>query len=394
MGILQSTTRFLTSKPNYEEEEVETPIHQDLQNHYISSSERFLKLLSFPISIYKALKFLILRVGFAKLRKAGDPLLPVQNPASSTSTEPLLAKTSPISSPITTFSDEESECDYHCIDDDIDRILLWCEDENYPADRNNQITDHHAVNISVPELTRPLACEEIMWAAVFAEEERKKEEREEVEIIKSVTHVLGEERWIKHYSSRHRILLVGEGDFSFSACLAAAFGASATNIIATSLDSIAFLKKNYGRAMSNIAELRSRGSKAMHEIDATEIANHELLRRLQFDRIIFNFPFAGFFPDLSPECQLRCHRSLVSQFLENAKDLLSENGEIHVSHKTNGRYHAGFKLENIAASRGLRLIAAVEFKCSDYPGYNTKYGFGGDKNFNCYPSKTFKFGLN
>ncbi|KAH6786240.1 hypothetical protein C2S52_005792 [Perilla frutescens var. hirtella] len=348
MGILQSTARFLTSKPNHdEEEEVETPIHPDLQNHYISSSERFSKLLSFPISIYKALKFLIRRVGFgfafAKLRKAGDPLLPVQNPASSTSTEPLLAQTSPISSTITTFSDEESECDYHCVDDDIDRILLWCEDENYLADR-----------------------------------------------IKSV----GEERWIKHYSSRHRILLVGDGDFSFSACLAVAFGSSATNIIATSLDSIAFLKKNYGRAMSNIAELRSRGSKAMHEIDATEIANHELLRRLQFDRIIFNFPFAGFFPDLSPECQLRCHRSLVSQFLENAKDLLSENGEIHVSHKTNGRYHGGFKLESIAASRGLRLIAAVEFKCSDYPGYNTKYGFGGDKNFNCYPSKTFKFGFN
>ncbi|KAH6778644.1 hypothetical protein C2S51_009956 [Perilla frutescens var. frutescens] len=316
MGILQSTARFLTSKPNDEEEEVETPIHPDLQNHYISSSERFSKLLSFPISIYKALKFLIRRVGFgfafAKLRKPGDPLLPVQNPASSTSTEPLLAQTSPISSPITAFSDES----------------------------------------------------------------------------------VGEERWIKHYSSRHRILLVGDGDFSFSACLAVAFGSSATNIIATSLDSIAFLKKNYGRAMSNIAELRSRGSKAMHEIDATEIANHELLRRLQFDRIIFNFPFAGFFPDLSPECQLRCHRSLVSQFLENAKDLLSENGEIHVSHKTNGRYHGGFKLESIAASRGLRLIAAVEFKCSDYPGYNTKYGFGGDKNFNCYPSKTFKFGFN
>lgn len=44
------------------------------------------------------------------------------------------------------------------------------------------------------------------------------------------------EKKIKHYSSSHTILLVGEGDFSFSACLAVAFG-NASNILATSLDS-------------------------------------------------------------------------------------------------------------------------------------------------------------
>lgn len=44
-----------------------------------------------------------------------------------------------------------------------------------------------------------------------------------------------EEKWRKHYSSRHRILLVGEGDFSFSLSLARRFG-SAHNMVATSLD--------------------------------------------------------------------------------------------------------------------------------------------------------------
>lgn len=43
------------------------------------------------------------------------------------------------------------------------------------------------------------------------------------------------EKWIKHYSSRHKILLVGEGDFSFAASLARAFG-NASNMVATSLD--------------------------------------------------------------------------------------------------------------------------------------------------------------
>ena len=44
------------------------------------------------------------------------------------------------------------------------------------------------------------------------------------------------EKKIQHYSSTQKILLVGEGDFSFSACLARAFR-SAANMVATSLHS-------------------------------------------------------------------------------------------------------------------------------------------------------------
>ena len=44
------------------------------------------------------------------------------------------------------------------------------------------------------------------------------------------------ERSIKHYSNFHQILLVGEGDFSFSSALANAFG-STENMVTTSLDS-------------------------------------------------------------------------------------------------------------------------------------------------------------
>ena len=43
-----------------------------------------------------------------------------------------------------------------------------------------------------------------------------------------------EEKWIKHYSSTQKMLLVGDGDFSFAVCLAKAFG-SATNIVVADL---------------------------------------------------------------------------------------------------------------------------------------------------------------
>ncbi|KAF7139830.1 hypothetical protein RHSIM_Rhsim06G0233500 [Rhododendron simsii] len=222
---------------------------------------------------------------------------------------------------------------------------------------------------------------------------------EKVIINKAV--VVIEERWIKHYSNFQKILLVGEGDFSFSASLAVAFG-FAHNIIATSLnttetsvghlDYSGYLSRNYGSAMSNIQSLRSRGAKVMHDVDATQMAGQILFQGLTFDRIVFNFPLSGFFPDDSRESNLRRERKLIRLFIANAIEMIAEGGEIHVTHKSNGFFRE-WNLEQLASSAGLQLIDEVHFNFTDFPGYCTKYGFGGDKNFNCNPSKTYKFGF-
>ncbi|KAL0399070.1 UNVERIFIED_CONTAM: Heavy metal-associated isoprenylated plant protein 41 [Sesamum radiatum] len=417
-------------------------------------SERLRKMVSFHSLIYKAGKGLLQIFRFIfylrRPRRTADPVLPVQNPAPS-DRDPLLLQALLVSSagddssvgyaPDTApaacapFADSYAD-DQELQSDDTDVLASqqWLEGSD---SGNRKQTD--PVIISIPDFTYSLAHtsarEEMMDSAVFVEEvapknvpdfleesagaivntahafipeiargnapdsveesrgkkksSEVKEEEEKVMIKSSV--VVDEGRWIKHYSSCHRILLVGEGDFSFSTCLAMAFG-SASNIIATSLDSKAFLKKNYQNAPSNINELRIRGGKVMHGIDATEMASHELLGHLTFDRIIFNFPFAGFFKNLSRKSQLKRHRRLVSLFLKNAKEMISEEGEIHISHKTND-FHIEWKLEAVASSHRLRLMEAVNFNRLDYPGYNTKCGFGGDNNFNCNPSKTYKFGL-
>ena len=46
----------------------------------------------------------------------------------------------------------------------------------------------------------------------------------------------GRVKWLNHYSSSQRILIVGDGDLSFSRALATAFG-SGENLVATSLES-------------------------------------------------------------------------------------------------------------------------------------------------------------
>ncbi|KAL1556134.1 25S rRNA (uracil(2634)-N(3))-methyltransferase [Salvia divinorum] len=352
------------------DEEGGSQAYPNLQNQFKSNGDSSVEILLFFGSIYKATKAILQKLVVST--KAADPPLPIH--------EPLLAPTPQICS--------RGDSSLHSLSVDsagsLTGLISGIDDEDvqyedvgrcqmYSADRNEIDRDHV---VSVPEIQ--VDCLE-------KKSSRKGRERE-----KSIAAVVKEKR-IKHYSSRHNILLVGEGDFSFSACLARAL-VSAANIIATSLDSQEFLKKNYGNALSNIAELRRRAGKVMHGIDATKMANHELLQHLKFDRIIYNFPYAGFFDKSVPrESQLSRHRKLVSKFLMNASNMLVENGEIHISHKTNS-FHADFKVESIASSHGLRLIEAVRFDLGDYPGYNTKYGFGGDGNFDCNPSKTFKFG--
>jgi 25S rRNA (uracil2634-N3)-methyltransferase len=75
-----------------------------------------------------------------------------------------------------------------------------------------------------------------MYATFFKmaptqQQEEEHDEEQEQEPSSNTT-----EKWKKHYSSNHKILFVGEGDFSFSLSLAKAFG-SAHNLVATSLDS-------------------------------------------------------------------------------------------------------------------------------------------------------------
>ncbi|XP_058068185.1 heavy metal-associated isoprenylated plant protein 41-like [Magnolia sinica] len=145
------------------------------------------------------------------------------------------------------------------------------------------------------------------------------------------------EKWIQHYCSSHKILLVGEGDFSFSASLAKAFG-SATNMVATSHD--------------------SKGPSSHSSIFALR------------------------------------HQKLLSGFFQSAREMLTDIGEVHVSHRNDDPYNR-WKLEKLAKRVGLVLEERVEFRKSDYPGYHNKRG-GGIKSNQKFPlneSFTFKFSL-
>ncbi|RID56583.1 hypothetical protein BRARA_F00018 [Brassica rapa] len=184
-----------------------------------------------------------------------------------------------------------------------------------------------------------------------------------------------EEVWLTHYSSNHQILLVGEGDFSFSCSLASRFR-SASNICASSLDSYDDVVRKYSKARSNLATLKRLGASLLHGVDATKLHLHPHLNSRRFDRIIFNFPHAGF------------HGK------ETDSRLIQADGEIHVSHKDKAPF-CHWNLEELASRCSLVLTQCVAFEKSEYPGYENKRGDGSrcDKPFPLGECTTFKFAV-
>ncbi|XP_052177498.1 uncharacterized protein At4g26485-like [Diospyros lotus] len=200
-----------------------------------------------------------------------------------------------------------------------------------------------------------------------------------------------QERWIQHYSSRHQILLVGEGNFSFAASLATAFG-SARNMVATSLDSRDLVEEKHPSARTNLQLLEQLWCTILHQVDATAMIRDPRLDSKLFDRIVFNFPHAGFTFNESHPFQIKLHSSVVKGFLKNAYEMLRESGQVHITLKTSHPYNK-WKIEDLAEDVGLNLAEKVEFSIYQYPGYRNKRGHGSrsDRNFPVRECSTFKF---
>lgn len=93
-----------------------------------------------------------------------------------------------------------------------------------------------------------------------------------------------------------RVLLVGEGDFSFAVALVShlSLGIVPENVVATTLDHEDALAAKYPEtAASNLQSLRARGVTVLCGVDATKLGACKALRGRLYDRIVWNFPHVG-----------------------------------------------------------------------------------------------------
>ncbi|XP_064326833.1 ferredoxin-fold anticodon-binding domain-containing protein 1 isoform X2 [Phalacrocorax carbo] len=86
-----------------------------------------------------------------------------------------------------------------------------------------------------------------------------------------------------------RVLLLGEGNFSFAASLC---GAAGTHVVATCYESEEEVS-GWGRAAESIRRLRDRGAEVVFSVDCTKLKDYFLPEKPEFDCIYFNFPHCG-----------------------------------------------------------------------------------------------------
>jgi len=196
--------------------------------------------------------------------------------------------------------------------------------------------------------------------------------------------------------ARGRVLVVGDGNFSFSCALARILkerGEAAAGITATSLDSREAVLAKYGsRAGQNLEELQGLGCCVKHGVDATVLSASFPQERI-FDEVIFQHPILDIH---QCEAELRAklesqerdttlplvarlstrdgyiiaNRLLLLDFLLSAEAMLSLSGEIRITVKDVSPYDK-WDVGALQQHCSLELRRTEAFDNGLYPGYET-----------------------
>ncbi|KAI4247024.1 MAG: hypothetical protein L6R40_001689 [Gallowayella cf. fulva] len=176
----------------------------------------------------------------------------------------------------------------------------------------------------------------------------------------------------------NRILLVGEGDFSFTRSLYNHHGCH--SMIATCYDSIATLTEKYPQSTDFIRELEDAAReddevdiKILYSVDATKLgkggagSGGREVRKGGFDRVVFNFPHVG---GLTKDVnrQVRYNQELLVDFFKAAVPLLAPEGSMLVT-IFEGEPYSLWNIRDLARHVGLKVGRSFKFQAEAYPGY-------------------------
>ncbi|XP_075460525.1 ferredoxin-fold anticodon-binding domain-containing protein 1 isoform X2 [Ascaphus truei] len=169
----------------------------------------------------------------------------------------------------------------------------------------------------------------------------------------------------------HNILLVGEGNFSFSVSLCESSHGEC-HLTATCYDSEDAVSRQ-PLAWCNVQHLRDRGAVVHFGVDATRLMDQALSVNKPYDRVIFNFPHCG------RKAGVKKNRDLLTKFFRSCADVLAQEGDIHVAlckgqggtpeDRPMREWHNSWQVVAMAAKAGFILSAVVPFGSDHYSGY-------------------------
>ncbi|KAG2350950.1 hypothetical protein BDR05DRAFT_54645 [Suillus weaverae] len=130
------------------------------------------------------------------------------------------------------------------------------------------------------------------------------------------------------FTSTDKILLIGEGNFSFAHALVIDPPLSLehlppSNITATAYDSEEECYDKYLDARSKVEVLRERGAVVLFGVDGTKLEKCNALKGRRFDRVMFNFPHAGK-GITDQDRNILSNQMLILGFLHSVVDCLAE----------------------------------------------------------------------
>ncbi|CAD0087094.1 unnamed protein product [Aureobasidium vineae] len=144
------------------------------------------------------------------------------------------------------------------------------------------------------------------------------------------------------FDALDRILVIGDGDLSFSRSLVDTHGCAA--LLATTYDSAAELLEKYPQAQENKDAIEAEEQRVLHGVDATKLGQKEVKKQAGgWERVLFNFPHAVA-PLLAP------HGTVIVTLFE-------------------GEPYTLWNIRDLARHSGLEVQRSFRFQADAYPGY-------------------------
>ncbi|MCJ1275627.1 hypothetical protein MMC21_003430 [Puttea exsequens] len=195
------------------------------------------------------------------------------------------------------------------------------------------------------------------------------------------------------FSPNDRVLLVGEGDFSFSHSLLESH--ACTHLIATSYDEKSMVSAKYPQSAHHVRAIEDEEDcKVICGVDATRLGKvgasdggGKAVKRGGFDKVAFNFPHVGgLTKDVNRQVRYNQGRrrsrgpseedvartdaclELLVGFLNSAIPLLAAEGSIIVT-IFEGEPYDLWNVKDLARHAGLKVEKSFAFQPSAYPGY-------------------------
>lgn len=183
------------------------------------------------------------------------------------------------------------------------------------------------------------------------------------------------------YGSGERILLVGEGNFSFAHALCRNLDSGA-GVYATCLDTEAQLSKKYADVANYRKLIEATDGTVLTGVDASRLHKVKEFKGA-FRKIVFNFPHLGS-GEKDMDKNIAQHRQLLAAFFISAEKCLDPGHDsfIHVALKIGEPYKSWKVVQTArAAVPELDLHTVVPFVESAWEGYSHRRTKGFDDSF-------------